>query len=103
MKTALIILVCVVAYAAAQIVSNPPVSESPPSVSPCHPGQIQSWPDLVNCRRFHLCYSEVLYHMWCAPGRNYDVASESCLVGGQCAAGAFPIDLPVELTEIEMF
>lgn len=103
MKTALIVLACFLAIASAQIIGQAPVSDSPPVVGLCVPGQIQSWPDSVNCRRFHLCYDEVLYHMWCAPNRNYDVASDACLVGGQCAAGAFPIDMPEEINTIEKY
>lgn len=104
MKTALILLVAFVLVATAQIDGNPPVSDSPPTVQLCIPGgPIQSWPDLVNCRRFHLCYSGATYHMWCAPGRNYDAVLGSCLVGGSCIAGAFPIDLEEELSEIESY
>lgn len=77
----------------------------PPVVHPlCVPGMIRSWPDMVNCRRFHLCYDNTVHHMWCAPGRNFDVNTETCLVGGACAAGAFPIDMPgKEFSEIESY
>lgn len=77
---------------------------SPPVVQPiCLPGSIQSFPDMINCRRFHLCYDNTLYHMWCAPGRNFDANTHTCLVGGQCMPGAFPIELEHEFIEIEEY
>ena len=108
MKTALILVAIVAIVSAEDFHSSAPVSVSPPVamppvVNPCSAGMIMSYADTINCRRFHLCYGETLYHMWCAPGRNFDVNENACLVGGQCFPNAFPIDLPVEEASIEAY